>query len=381
MAYPFKSLPKDGDMPQVLDAILRFFIFVSLWLVLSFVIYFFLYGIPILYYMYRRKRARRKRRHNRQHASKFPYRLVAYLSLAITPLAYLFWGPFGLMTLALSIAAFRAYILQKMPAAGAALQSDPRPPVLYLRSFDQEDLKFVHVEGREKTAYNDLLNYAADVRLPRLERLLYRFMTMFATAAENRALGVLRVPEADVTFEKYFRREVLRRIGPFVALGNPVDDLPAEGAYREYQTDERWKDVFHERVAQCACVVMQWGTTNNLQFELTSILARGMCHKLFILTPPRADVLDKYEWVRTSLLKEKPANWETFSGILRSNGYRLPEEPPGIGSVLTFETDGRPVVLVQRAVTPGEYIYPIHSRLAARESTPAVARMQSAALG
>jgi hypothetical protein len=333
-----------------------------LWLFLT----CFIYGLQIVFYILKRTRLRWKRRHDRQHASRFPYRLVAYLFLALTPLACLLNWIFLFFFLIGSLAAFRAYVRQKMPAAGAALQNDPRPAVLYLRSFDQESLKFVHVQGRETMKYNDLLNYANDVGLPWLERIVYRLTTIFAILVESGLRGWIRLPEGEVTFEKYFRGEVMQRIGPFIALGNPLDDLPAEGAYRDYQTDERWKDVFYERVARCACIMMQWGTSNNLQFELTSILSRGICHKLFILTPPRADPLDKYEWVRTSILKERPANWETFSAILRDNGYQLPEEPPGVGSVLTFEPDGRPLVLVQRAVQPEEYIVPIYARLVER---------------
>ena len=334
------------------------------------------YGIPLLLYIFRRTKAHRKRRHDRQHESKFPYRLVAYLFLGITVLVTVFvvqeFRTGGLnfpdnldgagiviaLPMIFSIAAFRSYILQKMPTAGEALQHDPRPPVLYLRSFDQESLKFVHLKDEEKAQYNDFLNYAEAIQLPPFEHVIYSLMNALAEG-----LGNAPVHGEDVTFEKYFRGEVMSRIGPLVALGNPIDDLPAEGAYRDYQIDDRWKDVFYERATQCACIIMQLGNSNNLQFELTSLLSLGMCQKLFIFTPPQEKVRDKYAWVRKYILREKPATWETFSEILRNNGYQLPEEPPGFGSVLTFEPDGRPLVLVQRALKPDEYMMPVHVRL------------------
>lgn len=333
-------------------------------------------GIFAFLYILKRTKARRKRRHDRQHESKFPYRGVAYLFLGIAVLTTVgiirefFAGTFkfpddlesaGMLVglpLIFSIAAFRSYILQKMPKASAVLQTDPRPPVLYLRSFDQETLKFVHLKDEEKGQYNDFLNYAPDVKLPGFEQIIYSFISGFAKQTVNAP-----VDTEDITFEKYFRTELLQRIGPLVALGNPIDDLPTEGAYRDYQTDDRWKDVFFERATQCACIVMQLGNSNNLEFELTSILSMGMYYKLFILTPPQENVKDQYAWVRKYILREKPANWETFSAILLKNGYQLPEEPPGIGSVLTFEPDGRPLILVQRAFKPDEYVLPITDRL------------------
>ena len=49
----------------------------------------------------------------------------------------------------------------------------------------------------------------------------------------------------NITFEKYLRTEVTKRIGPLIALGNPIDNLPAEGAFRDNQIDNRWKDIFY----------------------------------------------------------------------------------------------------------------------------------------
>jgi hypothetical protein len=326
---------------------------------------------------FRRTAPPRKRRHARQHESRFPYRLVAYLFLG---LALVLTGWLAAQAIArtlqtteeveaavvviglafgLSVAAFRRHIRQNMPSAREVLENDLRPPVLYLRSFDQENLKFVDLRDEEKAPYNDVLNFAEDVRLPGFEQNLYGLIDGIGGGGLEGASD-----PADVTFERYFRAEFMQRIGPLVALGNPEDDLPAEGAYRDYQVDDRWKDVFFERVRQCTCIVMQPGSSNNLQFELTSILARGICHKLFIITAPQEDPPDKYAWLQNYLPGQKLASWELFSAILRDNGYQLPKEQPGIGSVLTFEPDGSPLLLVQDARRPDEYVVPIARRLA-----------------
>ncbi len=330
------------------------------------------YGLPALGYINKRRNARKQKRHGGQHESKFPYRIVAYALLGITLLAVFaslyflvtstvdFRGVAGLIAvpLLLAIAAFRSYILQNMPSADEALKDDQRPPVLYLRSFDQEMLKFVHLNDAEKVKYNTYLNYAGDVDLPPFERKLYDLMNRSALLTFGTS-----VEAEDVTFEKYFRAEVNSRIGPLVALGNPIDNLPAEGAFRDYQIDERWKDVFLEHSERSACILMQLGSSDNLQYELTAILARSIPHKLFIITPPQANLKDRYAWVRKYILREKTADWNTFSAILQKNGYQISTQPPGIGSVLTFEKDGTPLIIVQNAFQPQDYIHPITERL------------------
>jgi hypothetical protein len=274
------------------------------------------FGIPMVNYILKRRGARRKKRQDRQHASKFPYRFIAYLFLTITLVAagFIFDGfirgvlnfsddlngvlAMLLVPLIIAIINFRYYVLQKMPSAAEAIEKDPRPSVLYLRSFNQESLKFVDLKKEERAKYNDYLNYADDVQLPAFEKTIFNLMNISASFLSSREM----IYGEDITFEKYFRAEVMERIGPLVALGNPIDELPAEGAFRDYQIDERWKDVFYERADKCACILMQLGNSDNLQFELTSIIGRGLRQKLFVITPPQENVKDKNAWIRKYIL-------------------------------------------------------------------------------
>ena len=333
-----------------------------------------LYLLAMVVYSLHRLAQRRRRRHDRQHRSRFPYVLILAVASMVSvgicfPTAIMIRkteeGPPDILLilffLSLLVAgwSFRGYVRQKMPSAAAAIERDPRPPVLYLRSFDQENLLFV--VRRDQAKFNDPFLYAEDIQMP----VIFRdFRSIYQDV--HTLPGVFGWHSAliqNITFEKYFRGEVTRRIGPFIALGNPIDSLPAEGAFRDYQIDERWKEIFYQRSSQCACILVQLGSSNNLQFELVSIVARRMPHKLFILTRPQAYVFDLMAPARKYILREKPADWRTFSEILRANGYQVPHEDPGVGAVLTFEPDGQPLLLKRGAFHPEEYIGPIHERL------------------
>jgi hypothetical protein len=45
-----------------------------------------------------------------------------------------------------------------------------------------------------------------------------------------------------VRFDEYFRPAMTSSVGPFVALGNPEDYIPSEGAFRLYANDSDWKE-------------------------------------------------------------------------------------------------------------------------------------------
>ena len=150
-----------------------------------------LIGGAIFALIRKRTKPPRKRRHDRQHTSRFPYRLIAYLLLgsALLMTSWLIAESFARrirsaddvetavtvisVLCALAVVAFRKHIRQNMPRATDVVRNSPRRPVLYLRSFDQESLKFVDLKDEEKAQYNDFLNYAEDVRSPGFEQNIY----------------------------------------------------------------------------------------------------------------------------------------------------------------------------------------------------------------
>jgi hypothetical protein len=120
-------------------------------------------------------------------------------------------------------------------SAEEALARDPRPPVLYLRSFDADPQMVVTGHSRAAKAAG-VLSYATSVS-----------------------------PEQELTF-------ILEGVGPVIAIGKPGERLPELGAARRYVADDQWREVVHRMMREAALVVIRAGETDNLWWEIEQAL-------------------------------------------------------------------------------------------------------------
>ncbi|WP_319453239.1 MULTISPECIES: hypothetical protein [unclassified Mycobacterium] len=166
--------------------------------------------------------------------------------------------------------------------------TDPRPPVLYLRSFEADDVM------------------AASKGL--------------GNSAEESLVAALNV------------------IGPVVALGEPGEKLPPLGAARAYSTDDRWQLHISDWAAEASQVVLLAGHTDNFWWEVRHLVASGSLGKAVFLLPGG----DAYRAFRERFMREVPGiplpatlpgtgELFTVAGVLRfsGNASRLYPVPPG----------------------------------------------------
>ena len=125
------------------------------------------------------------------------------------------------------------------PDFRTVLAGDPRPPVVFLRSFEDD----------EKLAYQ------------RAERSWYDF------SLESR-LG-----------------DHFSSIGPFIAIGKPGDREPHLGAARATFSDEEWQGAVMGWMDQAALIVLMIGRTHWVDWELRRTIERGYAGKLIIVFP------------------------------------------------------------------------------------------------
>jgi hypothetical protein len=160
------------------------------------------------------------------------------------------------VSLALLWAAARLLLRAKRytaPTALALLERDPRPPVLYFRSFTAD-----------------------------------------------------RVTAKGVVFSSWFSEEeqlarVLRGVGPFVAIGQPGEVLPALGAARLYVGDAEWRRVVAQLTARAAVVLLRTGASPGLVWELENAVRRLRPEQLVLLVPRDARLSEEFrrraQWV------------------------------------------------------------------------------------
>ena len=125
------------------------------------------------------------------------------------------------------------------PDAKALLNSDRRPPILFLRSFTDD----------EKKAY------------ARGARALFDF------SLESRLGG-------------HFAK-----IGPFIAVGSPKDSSPMLGAVRAKLSDDEWQGVVLGWMDASRLVILMAGSTQWVVWELSKVVQSGHVGKLIVMFP------------------------------------------------------------------------------------------------
>lgn len=135
--------------------------------------------------------------------------------------------------------------------AEEVMQRDPRPPVVYLRSF-QDDGQALHAP--------------------------------FDPGGIGRRIAgvVLRTPEQELA-------DVLAHVGPVIAIGKPGERLPELGAARLYVSHEAWQAKVHTLLDAAALVVLRVGRSEGVRWEIEQTLARvPPSRRLFVLLGPPA---------------------------------------------------------------------------------------------
>jgi hypothetical protein len=132
-------------------------------------------------------------------------------------------------------------------SASALAQEDERPPILLLRSFQDDGIA---VDNERYWGH--------------------RFLGM---------------RDESIRLEEVIA-ETLYPHGPLIALSNPEDRLPPLGAAKENVAGPSWQGVVECYMEQAALIVVIVGVTPNLRWEVSRMLACGFGEKCLFVFPP-----------------------------------------------------------------------------------------------
>jgi hypothetical protein len=158
----------------------------------------------------------------------------------------------GSILLGLLVAGFLSFRARNQKkTAGHVLKYDARPPIVFLRSFGDEDFKLLMALDRGKSIFQPITSVSVE----------------FESAIEAIFAG----------------------FGPFIALGSGKDVLPRLGATREYVTDSQWQEKVIEWMERAQFVVFLIGTGEGVQWEIGQIQKRNLTGKCIFIFPPGED--------------------------------------------------------------------------------------------
>ena len=121
---------------------------------------------------------------------------------------------------------------------------DKRPPILFLRSFDDDELE------RSQSPGKALLDFSLE------KRLSNHFM----------------------------------KFGPFIAIARPGEIVPQLGAARALLSDDKWQETVLNWINEAQLIVMYSGKTHWVKWELERIIQCGRVPRLILLIGTRTGV-------------------------------------------------------------------------------------------
>ena len=195
----------------------------------------------------------------------------------------------GVVLIVVGGVAFRLAWMWARAGAQRLQQRDHRPAILYLRSFEDDELPIATV---------------LSARRPFFE--LFR-------------LGGTDPFEEAVAWE-------LVPYGPVVAVGRPGRSLASLGAAREYLPDDRWREDVAARMAASCAIVMTIGATDGLRWEIEQVAAAQYIGRTIFVFPPMGD----------GTLRDR---WHFTAEALDVAGVAPPPLPDDAGAVFTAVFD------------------------------------------
>jgi hypothetical protein len=193
---------------------------------------------------------------------------------------------------------------RRMRVRGAerVLAEDPRPPIVYLRSFGAD---------------------SAEIK--------------------TRMSSRVRITPWESVSKTYEQRlaHALHKIGPFVAVGNPTEGLPLLGAARAYAADEDWQETVDELTDRAGIMILHAGEGEGFGWEVHHVLEYDTPERVIVSLPLYAK-------------RKEPSRQERYDGFRRMFGDVFPRPLPetiGHCQFMYFDADWTPRLLGERGAT------------------------------
>ncbi|MBX7245927.1 MAG: hypothetical protein K1X53_10545 [Candidatus Sumerlaeaceae bacterium] len=169
------------------------------------------------------------------------------------------------------------------------LADDKRPPILFLRAFDDDGKMTFNPDGWESTLLG--------LRSPKSLRFL-GFFNNFNPVRLLRLLMSSSVETAEEQLAVYVRTQ-----GPFVAIGRPGETISTGGAARVYVGDNEWQDWVLKQMAETRLAIIQPGETRGVEWEIQQAFKALPPEKVLLILVTFMGSEPKYDAFRLMFLR------------------------------------------------------------------------------
>ncbi len=161
----------------------------------------------------------------------------------------------------LSIRKGKQYSVER---GGEILEKDLRQPIVYLRTFHDEDLS------------------------PTKKQLLKDIF--WQNKSEHKRKSLSKYTPYDVDREQRALARIFKKIGPYVALGKPGEKLPELGSFKLYSSNDAWQETILKLLQNSRLVIFSAGKSEALRWELKQTVQNVNPTKLLLILPIRDDI-------------------------------------------------------------------------------------------
>jgi hypothetical protein len=120
--------------------------------------------------------------------------------------------------------------------------------------------------------------------------------------------------------------------GPVIAIGRPGEPLPLPGAARQYLLNQEWRSRVSELCGVAQMIVIVIGKSPGLRWELQQVISQGHASKL-LLVGPRATI------------EELSSRWKSIWADMQTYRVVVAQELPANLTAAFFSSDGDLVLL------------------------------------
>jgi hypothetical protein len=165
---------------------------------------------------------------------------------------------------------------------------DPRPPVLFLRAFDDDGKRTFQPAGQLASLHG-----------------IFSYRSMLPGKLSFWTLHPVKLVKMFLNTETYTAEELLSSAfhhrGPFVAIGRPGELFATSGADRMYVGDDEWQSVVLSYLRTSQAVILQPAETDGVRWEIEHVFARVPRHRVLLSMlnfKDRPNLFEKFrEWL------------------------------------------------------------------------------------